>query len=84
MAGASCVIKQAGSERGKKLQAQRQETTTEAVPYCRHKTIIQGINGGVLFIRPCAATELGMQELLSDTPKLRFSHGTAEQDFFAW
>ncbi|GAB4818121.1 hypothetical protein N2152v2_005167 [Parachlorella kessleri] len=50
----------------------------------KHKTIIQGINGGVLFIRPCAATELGMQELLSDTPKLRFSHGTAEQDFFAW
>ena len=46
--------------------------------------MLQSINGGVLFIRPCNATEAAMTSLLRDTPKLRFSHGTAEQDFFAW
>lgn len=50
----------------------------------RHKTMITSINGGVLFLRPCPATERAMMNILNNTPKLRFSHGTAEQDFFAW
>ncbi|GAB4814352.1 hypothetical protein N2152v2_001398 [Parachlorella kessleri] len=43
-----------------------------------------GINGGVLLLRPCPAMLLHMVELLDTQPKLRFSHGAAEQDFFTW
>ena len=50
----------------------------------RHKTVLTGINGGVLLIRPCPAVEAHMLRLLNDRPKLRFTHGTAEQDFLTW
>lgn len=42
------------------------------------------INGGMLFLRPCAGIEAHMLSLLEAHPKLRFTHGTAEQDFLAW
>ena len=45
---------------------------------------MERINGGVFFLRPCAATEAHMLTLLAAHPKLRFTHGTAEQDFFGW
>ena len=43
---------------------------------------VQLINGGVFFLRPCPATEAHMVALLLRHPKLRFTHGAAEQDFF--
>lgn len=46
--------------------------------------MVQGINGGVFLLRPCAAVEAHMAALLEAHPKLRFTHSTAEQDFFGW
>lgn len=45
---------------------------------------MQLINGGVFFMRPCPAAGAHMLQLLDSHPKLRFSYGTAEQDFFGW
>ena len=50
----------------------------------RHRATLSGINGGVLFLRPCPATASHMLDLLQRYPKLQFTHGTAEQDFLAW
>ena len=50
----------------------------------RYKTMLQRINGGVLLLRPCAAVQAHMLGLLQAHPKLRFTHGTAEQDFLSW
>lgn len=55
-----------------------------ALPRRRHRTVQQRINGGVFLLRPCAAVEAHMLQLLERHPKLRFVHGTAEQDFFGW
>ena len=46
--------------------------------------MVERINGGVFLLRPCAAVEAHMLALLERHPKLRFVHGTAEQDFFGW
>ncbi len=46
--------------------------------------MVDHINGGVFLLRPCAAVEAHMVHLLDAHPKLRFVHGTAEQDFFGW
>ena len=51
---------------------------------CRHRTALEKINGGVLLLRPCAAVEAHMLSLVAQRPQLRFTHGTAEQDFFSW
>ena len=53
-------------------------------PGCRFNTRLKGINGGVLLLRPCPAVQQHMIELLDSHPKLRFSYGAAEQDFFNW
>ncbi|KAI7846182.1 hypothetical protein COHA_000252 [Chlorella ohadii] len=45
---------------------------------------LQGINGGMLLLRPCKAVMRHMLAVLEAQPKLRFSHGAAEQDFFHW
>ncbi|KAL4446764.1 hypothetical protein ABPG77_008008 [Micractinium sp. CCAP 211/92] len=50
----------------------------------RWRTVVDHINGGVFLLRPCAAVEAHMVHLLDAHPKLRFVHGTAEQDFFGW
>lgn len=50
----------------------------------RHRATLRGINGGVLLLRPCPATAKHMLDLLNQYPKLRFTHGTAEQEFLAW
>lgn len=50
----------------------------------RHRTALHGLNGGVLFLRPCAAVARHMTALLEQHPKLRFTHGTAEQEFLTW
>jgi hypothetical protein len=50
----------------------------------RFRTAVTSINGGVFLLRPCAAVEAHMQALLKERPKLRFTHHTAEQDFFGW
>ncbi|PRW57725.1 glycosyltransferase family 8 [Chlorella sorokiniana] len=50
----------------------------------RFRTVQQRINGGVFLLRPCAAVEAHMLQLVESHPKLRFVHGTAEQDFFGW
>ena len=54
------------------------------LPGCRFNTRLKGINGGVLLLRPCPAVQQHMIELLDSHPKLRFSYGAAEQDFFNW
>ena len=46
--------------------------------------MLDGLNGGVLFIRPCAATEASMLRILAARPKLRFTYAAAEQDFCTW
>lgn len=51
---------------------------------CRYRTAVQKINGGVFLLRPCAAVEAHMLSLLDQHPKLRYTHGTAEQEFFGW
>lgn len=50
----------------------------------RFRTVVERINGGVFLLRPCAAVEAHMLQLLERHPKLCFVHGTAEQDFFGW
>ncbi|KAI3434831.1 hypothetical protein D9Q98_002886 [Chlorella vulgaris] len=50
----------------------------------RYRTAVQKINGGVFLLRPCAAVEAHMLSLLDQHPKLRYTHGTAEQEFFGW
>lgn len=42
------------------------------------------INGGVMLLRPCPAVQQHMIDLLERYPKLRFTYGAAEQDFFGW
>jgi hypothetical protein len=54
------------------------------LPGRRFNTRLKGINGGVLLLRPCPAVQQHMTELLDSHPKLRFSYGAAEQDFFTW
>ena len=39
---------------------------------------MDGINGGVMLLRPCAAAEAHMVALLDAHPKLRFAHLTAK------
>ncbi len=53
-------------------------------PLCRFGPHLQGINGGMLLLRPCKAVMRHMLAVLEAQPKLRFSHGAAEQDFFHW
>lgn len=43
-----------------------------------------GINGGVMLLRPCPAVQQHMLQLLDTYPKLQFTYGAAEQDFFGW
>lgn len=50
----------------------------------RFNTQLSGINGGVLLLRPCPEVQQHMVSLLDNHPKLRFSHGAAEQDFLNW
>ena len=46
--------------------------------------MLDGINGGMLFIRPCVATRVHMLGLLEAKPKLRFTYAAAEQAFLTW
>ncbi|GAB4814824.1 hypothetical protein N2152v2_001870 [Parachlorella kessleri] len=50
----------------------------------KHKTMLDGINGGMLFIRPCVATRDHMLDILGTESKLRFTYAAAEQDFLTW
>jgi len=50
----------------------------------RFKTRLEKFNGGVLLLRPCPAVEQHMLQILEAYPKLRFTFGTAEQDFLTW
>jgi alpha-N-acetylglucosamine transferase len=57
---------------------------TPPPPLHRWGPHLRGINGGMLLLRPCKAVMRHMLALLALQPKLRFSHGAAEQDFFHW
>lgn len=51
----------------------------------RYKTKLSPvINGGVVFLRPCAQIAAHMLKLLHLHPKLKFVHGAAEQEYFNW
>lgn len=50
---------------------------------CRYASLGRG-QGGVLFVRPCAAVASHMRELASTNPMLQYPLHDAEQDFFNW
>lgn len=45
---------------------------------------LAGVNSGVMLVRPCTALLDHMLSVLDTHPKLRFTHGGAEQDFLNW
>jgi hypothetical protein len=50
----------------------------------QEKYVSQEFQGGVFFLRPCSAVAHHMQEILRTRPKMQFSMGNAEQEFFTW
>jgi len=50
---------------------------------CRYSAL-GSAQGGVLFLRPCAAVAAHMAGLAAGDERLQFRAGHAEQDFFNW
>ena len=57
--------------------------TISGMSFCSYSTLGQN-QGGVVFLRPCAAIAEHMLALAGGDPLLQFRHGHAEQDFFDW